>query len=84
MFLIVISKILGLFINTLTTEDKYSLGKRKKLPQPFEMVLSKGLNFFCQFLAVFPKSTSQFEHFEKKGPSHSLSISEIRNCEGLG
>ena len=66
MFLIVISKILGLFVNTLTTEDKHSLGKRKKLPQPIEMLLSKGLNSFCQFLATFLKPASQFKHFETK------------------
>ena len=28
------SEILGVFVNTMTADDKYSLGKREKLPQP--------------------------------------------------
>ena len=32
--LLVISKILGLFVNTLTADDKYSLTKRDNLMQP--------------------------------------------------
>ena len=34
-----------------------------------------------QFFVVFLKSTLKFECFNKKDQSHSLSITEIINCE---
>ena len=36
---------------------------------------------FSGFLIAFLKSTLNFEYFEKKDQSHSLSINEIINCE---
>ena len=38
---LVICKILGLFVNTLTTDDKYSLLNRVNLTHPMQMELSK-------------------------------------------
>ena len=43
------------------------------------MQLSKKENIFSEFFAVFLKSLSYFEHFEKKDDSQSLSISKIRD-----
>ena len=40
-FLLVICKILGLFVNTLTVDDKYSLLKKDNLTQTIQMELSK-------------------------------------------
>ena len=40
MSLLVICKILGLFVNTLTTDGKYSLFNRDNLKQPIQMQLS--------------------------------------------
>ena len=34
-----------------------------------------------QFLIAFLKSTLNLEYFERKNQSHSLSITEIINCE---
>ena len=34
-----------------------------------------------QFLISFLKSTLTLEYFERKNQSHSLSITEINNCE---
>ena len=34
-----------------------------------------------QFLIAFLKSTLNMEYFERKNQSHSLSITEIINCE---
>ena len=48
-YLLLICKILGLPVNTLTADDKYSLLKRENLTQPIQMQLSKKetfLNFF--------------------------------------
>ena len=41
MSLLVISKILGLFVNTLTADDKYSFHNSENLREPFQMQLSK-------------------------------------------
>ena len=41
MFLLVISEILGLFVNTLTTDSKSSLGNKKNLHHPIQMQLCK-------------------------------------------
>ena len=37
MSLLAISEILALFVNTLATDDKYSLWYSKNLPQPIQM-----------------------------------------------
>ena len=34
-----------------------------------------------QFLITFLKSTLNLEYFERKNQSHSLSITEVINCE---
>ena len=77
MSLLVISEILGLFVNTLTAEDKYSLPNWENLCQPIQMPLSQVRNCFCQFYAVFLKSISNFKIFEKEHDPHSLCFSEI-------
>ena len=41
-----ISKILGMFINTLTADEKYSIPKKDNLTQPIQMQLSKKQNVF--------------------------------------
>ena len=41
MSLLVIFEILELFVNTLTTNDKYSLGNRESFLQAIQMQLSK-------------------------------------------
>ena len=46
-------EILGVFINTLTSDEKYSLRNRKKLPQPIQLELSKQQKGFPNFLLNF-------------------------------
>ena len=82
--LLVRSSILGLFVNTLTFNGKFSLHNKEKFPQEIEMQLSQKENTFSQLFIAFLKSTSNSEYFEKKGESHSLSISEIINCKRRG
>ena len=49
--LLVIWKFLGLFLNTLTVDDKYSLPNRDNLRQPIQMQLSqKKIHFLNLFL----------------------------------
>ena len=45
------------------------------------MQTSLKLKTCSRFFIVFLKCTLSFEYFEKKYPSHSLSITEIINCE---
>ena len=45
------------------------------------MQTSLELKTCSQFLISFLKSTLNLEYFERKNQSHSLSITEINNCE---
>ena len=71
------SKILGLFVNTLTAESTYSRRNTQTFTQLVQTPLSLKQKTFSGFFIAFPKSTWNGEHFEKKGESSSLSISEI-------
>ena len=56
----------GMFLNTLTDDDKYCLLCRDNLTQPIQILLSQKQKTFSQSLSAFLKSTLNFEHFEKK------------------
>ena len=45
------------------------------------MQISQKLQSFSQFFIASMKSTLNSEYFEKKDQSHSLSITEIIDCE---
>ena len=64
--MLVLCKILGLFVNTLTDNDKYCLLYRDDLTQPIQILLSQKQKTFSEFFSVFLKSTLTFEHFQKK------------------
>ena len=72
-----LSKMLRLFANKLTPEDKYSLVNRDKVKQPIQILLSEKQKSFSQFFSSFLKSTLNFQHFRKKDHTHSRCISEI-------
>ena len=59
MSLLGISETLGLFVNTLTANDQYSLLNKKNLQQPVRNQL-----LLINYLAPFLKTTPHFEHFE--------------------
>ena len=59
-------KISGLFLNTLTDDDKYSLLYGDNLTQPIQILLSQKQKTFSEFRSAFLKSTLNFEHFQKK------------------
>ena len=75
--MLVLSKILRLFFNTLTDDDKYSILHRDNLTQPIQILLSQKQKTFSQFFSAFSKSTFNFEHFQKKYDPHSRCISQI-------
>ena len=74
-------KILRLFVNTLTADDKYSLLNRDNLTQSIQTLLSQKQKTFSQIFSSFLKSTLNFEHFQKKDDPHSQCISEITVSE---
>ena len=59
-------KILKLFLNTLTADDKYSLLNRGNLTQHIQMLLSQKQGNFYELFFAFFKSTSNFKNFQKK------------------
>ena len=75
------SKILGLFVNTLTTEYMYSGRNMQTFTQQVQTPLSLKQKTFSGFLIAFLKSTWYGEHSQKKGESASLSISKIINSK---
>ena len=79
--MLVLCKILRLFVNTLTADDKYSLLNRDNLTQAIQTLLSQKQKAFSQFFSSFLKSTLNFEHFQKKDDPHSRCISEITVSE---
>ena len=74
---LVSSKILGLLVNTLTAEYMYSGRNMETFTQQVQTPLSLKQKTFSRFFIAFLKSTLNGKHFQKKGESSSLSISEI-------
>ena len=64
--MLVLRKILGLFVNTLSEDDKYCLLYNDNLLQPIQILLSQKQKTFSEFFSGFLKSTLNSEHFEKK------------------
>ena len=60
------SEILTLFINTLTTNDKYSRRNMLKFMQQLEGPLSQKQKTFYGFFLAFLKWALKLEHLEKK------------------
>ena len=79
--MLVLCKFLRLLVKTLTDDEKYSLLYRENLMRPIEILLSQKQKTCSQFLSGFPKSTLNFEHFQKKDHPHSRIISEITVSE---
>ena len=72
--MLVLCKMLGLFVNILTVDDKCSLLKRENLTQPIQILLSQKQVTVSQFFFGFLKSILNFEHFAKKDNPHSQCI----------
>ena len=79
--MLVLCKILSLFVNTLTDDDKYSLLCRDNLMQPIQILLSQKQKTFSRFFSAFLKSTLNFEHSGKKDDPPSRCISQISVSE---
>ena len=66
-----IHKILRLFFNTLTVNDKHYLLNRDNLTHPIQIQLSQKLKTFSQFSFAFLKSILNFKHLSTKDDPHS-------------
>ena len=73
--MLVLCKILRLFVNTLTDDDKYSLLYRDNLMVTIQILLFQKQQTFSHFFSAFLKPTLNFGHFEKKDDPHSRYIS---------
>ena len=82
--LLVTCKSLRLFVNTMSAVEKCSLPNTDNLIQPIHVQLSQKLKTFSEFFLPFPKSSLNFEHFQKKDDAHSLFICEGTACEKRG
>ena len=78
------SKIVGLFVNTLTAEYTYSRRNMQTFTQHIQTPLSLKQTTFSGCFIAFLKSKLNGEHFQKKGESSSLSISEIIDSKRSG
>ena len=74
---LVICKMLWLFVNTFTADDKYSLLNRDNFVSQIQMELSQKRKSFSEYFSAALKSRLNFEHFKKKVDPHSYCISEI-------
>ena len=66
-----IQKILRLFVNTLTVNDKHYLLNRDNLTQPIQIQLSQKQKTFSQFFFAFLKSILNYKHLPKKDDPRS-------------
>ena len=69
--MLVLWKMLGLLVNTLTDDDKYSLLYRDNLPQQIQILLSQKPKTFSRLFSEIFIPTLNFEHFQKKDDPHS-------------
>ena len=69
-----IHKVLRLFVNTLTVDEKHYLLNRDNLTQPIQMPLSKKQKKISGSFFAFLKSIINFQHFPKKNDPHSLCL----------
>ena len=77
-------KILRLFFNALTADDKYSGSNMQNLPQQFQTPLSPKQKTFSEFFIAFLKCAWNLEHFQKKDEYPSVTISEMIDAERRG
>ena len=79
-----IHKILSLFVNTLTVDEKYYLLTRDNLTQTIHIQLSQKEKAFSEFLFAFLKSILNFKHLPERDNPRSSCISGNTGSEKYG
>ena len=74
-------EILELFVNTLTTDDKYSNRNIQNLTQQFQTNMSQKKKTFYRIFITYPKSRRSSDVLAQKDESSSFSIYEIVDGE---
>ena len=69
--LLAINKILTLFLNTLTVNEKHYVLTRENLTQTIQIQLSQKQKTFFEFFFAFLKSILNFKHLPKKDDPRS-------------
>ena len=64
--MLVLAKMLRVFFDILTADDKYFPLNRDNLLQPIQILLSQKQKTFSRLFFALLKSTLNFEHFQKK------------------
>ena len=77
-------EIFTLFVNTLTTNYKYSRQNMLKFTQQLEAPLPQKQKTFSGLFLAFLKCALNLEHFEKKDEYSSLVISNVFDSERGG
>ena len=78
---LVSSEILTVYVNTLTTDDKYSSRNMLNFTQQLEALLSQKEKTYSGFFLAFLKCALNLEKFEKKDDYRSLVISKVIDSE---
>ena len=74
-------EILRLFVNTLTTDDKYSSRNIENLTQQLQTTMSQKQKTFYRIFITYPKSRRSSDVFAQKDESSTFSIYEIIDGE---
>ena len=77
-------EILELFVNTLTTDDKYSSRNIQNLTQQLQTTMSEKQKTFYRIFITYVKSRTSSDDFVKKDESTSLSFYDIIDAEKSG
>ena len=77
-------KILRLFLNTLTADNKYSRCNVHNFAQQVQTPISQKKKTFYGFFIAFLKCASNLEHFEKKEEYPSLIFPDMMDWETGG
>ena len=80
---LVMWKILGLFVKTLTADNKCSLPNRENSTLTIHMQLSQKQKTFCQYFSTFLKSRLNFEHSRKKDDPHIWCIPKLQASKNV-
>ena len=78
------SKILGVFVNTLTAEYKYSGRNMQNFQQQLQTKLSRKQKAFSGFFIAFLKCAVSWGHFEKKDEPSGASTPKVIDSTGSG
>ena len=81
---LLIGKISGLFFNTMTAGENYSLLNRDNLAPPTQMQLYLKGKTFSQFFYAILTCRLNFKHLQKKDDIHTSCVLEVTDSKSRG